>query len=134
MRITANRAAELAAGAVPSGQLSIFEPGPPVFPRARTNDAIGSHDAAAKIERTGHAHCVAARVLDAVRQYPGRTTQELCAAAGLDVHSAGRRLPELASEKVALVRRVEFTRAEAPTSNDVRCAISGARAIRWWPA
>lgn len=114
-------------------QLSIFDPVPPQFPRARREDHVGSHDAAAKVEDRGSAKAAAALLLDAVRKNPGLTTAELCRVIGMDTHTAGRRLPELASDKVRAIRKVAFSTAEIPTNNTTRCAVSGVRAFRWWP-
>jgi hypothetical protein len=114
-------------------QLGFFEGGPPHFTRARRKDGAGSHDAAAKIERSGRALSDAQRVLAAVRRWPGSTSMELAKNAHIDRYICGKRLPELASEAVHLVRKVAFSTDAEPTLNTTRCAISNVRAFRWWP-
>lgn len=118
-------------------QLGIFGPGAPVFPRARKTDAVGSHDAAAAIERCGQARSDAQRILAAVRRWPGCTSMELARNARIERYTVAGRLPELADAERnpdPTVRRVEFSTEANPTGNTVRCAVSGKRAIRWWPS
>jgi len=107
------------------GQLDAFDPGPPRFPRARTTDAISSHQAAADLESSGRGRLQAERVLAALRKYPNATSRELAKFARLDRYEVARRLPEL--HEAHLVARYDVTALTAP------CAVSGKRAVRWCP-
>ncbi len=95
------------------------------FPRARSNDARSSHEAAAQVERSGTAKAQAERVLAAIRRYPNSTSMELSRSAHIERYVVARRLPELAA--AGLVERIEPTDITAP------CAISNKRVIRWCP-
>lgn len=64
-------------------------------PRARKSDPETSHLAAEEIKRSGALGAQQARVLEAVRTYPGKTAVELAKLAGLDRYLVSRRLPEL---------------------------------------
>ena len=87
-------------------QLALYDRPGTGPPRARRNDADGSHIAADRLERSGRAAAQLAAVLDAVRAWPGRTSREIAAHTGLDRHMIARRLPELwAHGKVTRIRR-----------------------------
>lgn len=106
-------------------QLDLLSSRPPRFPRARHEDPISSHEAAAAIERTGRGDAQAALALAAVRTWPGRTSQELAHLMCMDRHAMARRLPELRADN--------HVRREEPASDTKPCAITGKRACRWWP-
>ena len=103
-------------------QLDAFSQ-PPAHPRARSTDARSSHEAAARLERSGADRLQAERVLAALKKYPNSTSRELAQSARLDRYEVARRLPELHAEHK--VGRYE------PSSITAPCAVSGKRVIRW---
>lgn len=68
------------------------ETGPP---RARRADPLSSHAAADELERSGRDAAQSKALLDAVRQWPGRSTRALAEITGMDRHALGRRASEL---------------------------------------
>lgn len=91
-------------------------------PIARRSDPATSKAAAADVTASGARDRQVNAVAAAVRRWPGKTSNELGAIAGdMDRYVAARRLPE--AEKIGLVRRGEAR----------VCAVSGKRAITWWP-
>lgn len=92
------------------------------FPRARVSDPTGSHEAAARMERTGKAKAQAEQVLAAFRRFPMATSAELAKLANLDRVMVARRCPELA--KVGLLTRYEGKDAKP-------CDVTGIRCVRW---
>jgi hypothetical protein len=89
-------------------------------PIARATDPDTSHEAAEYVTDTGIRAAQCRRVADAVRRFPGRTSNELSDASGIDRYTIARRLPELEPAHV--------TRGDART-----CRISGRRALTWEP-
>ena len=86
---------------------------------ARTFDPDTSHEAAVYVVKSGIVSGQKARVLDALRSNPRRTTNELAARSGIDRHVVGRRMSGLESD--GLVRRLDKR----------RCDISGRLAYTW---
>lgn len=64
-------------------------------PRARNTDPATSHQAAAKIGKSGRLRAQQLLVLRALRCCPGSTAVELADSSGLDRYLISRRLPEL---------------------------------------
>ena len=95
----------------------------PRFPRARTTDASSSHDAAAKVERTGAAKRQAQEVLQAFTRFPMATTAELAQLANLNRTMVARRAPELATG--GFLVRYE------PGKDTVPCEVTGIKCVRW---
>lgn len=89
-------------------------------PAAATADPVTSHLAAEAVTKSGERDRQAMQVLEAVRQFPGRTSRELAAASGLDRYVCGRRLGELRS--AGFVRNGEMR----------ACAESGMKALTWF--
>lgn len=86
---------------------------------ARTFDPDTSHEAAVHVVKSGIVSGQKARVLDALRSNPRRTTNELAALGGIDRHVVGRRMSGLESD--GLVRRLDKR----------QCQISGRTAFTW---
>ncbi len=98
-------------------QLELF----PVAPRAdsvtlaRSTDPSSSHAAAAEHIASGRHASQKQQVLAALRTWPGSTSKELAARAGLERHIPGRRLKDL--ETLGKVRRERY---------------ADGRECRWW--
>jgi DNA-binding MarR family transcriptional regulator len=84
-------------------------------PRARTADALSSHEAATAAEASGLIGRQCAAVLELVRRTPGMTSSELAARHRMDRYVIARRTSDL--ERKGLIRRIEW----------------GAKQIRWEP-
>ena len=97
-------------------QPTLFENAEPL---ARNSDDSTSHEAAAKLTRSGRRNSQKSAVLTAVRLYPGKTAAELADAAGLKHAVCHKRLPDLARD--GFVRKCE-TR---------ECQATGSRATVW---
>ena len=95
----------------------------PRFPRARNTDASSSHEAAAKVERTGAAKAQAQEVLQAFTRFPMATTAELAQLANLNRTMVARRAPELATG--GFLVRYE------PGKDTVPCEVTGIKCVRW---
>lgn len=91
-------------------------------PAARRTDPVTSHQAAETLTRTGERAHLQHLTAAAVRQYPGRTSQELAALTKIDRYTLARRLPECETAKT--VRRGEPR----------ECTITKRNALTWWPA
>jgi DNA-binding CsgD family transcriptional regulator len=89
-------------------------------PRARRSDPETSHQAAAAIKATGALTKQQHQVLDAVRQWPGKTAVELARLAGIDRYAVSRRLPELSGVHV---------RRGPPRA----CTVNGRAQTVWYP-
>jgi CRP-like cAMP-binding protein len=87
---------------------------------ARATDPITSHQAAAQAEASGSAGCQRHKCLLAVRERPGMTSAEVAIVAGVQRHTAARRLPELRGN--GLVRNGE--------KRD--CQVCGTASMTWW--
>ena len=105
-------------------QIDFLSPAPR-FPRARRDDPVSSHRAAAQVERTGSADAQRVLALNAVKTWPGRTSHELAHQMRMDRYAMARRLPEL--------KRDNLARREDPTPETRPCAITSKRVCRWWP-
>ncbi len=79
---------------------TLFDPLPPI---ARADDPATSQDAAADITEDGTRQRMMQVALAAVRQYPGRTSNELEALTGLGDGKIRKRLTDL--EDAGLVRK-----------------------------
>lgn len=91
-------------------------------PIARRSDPATSHLAAAEITESGVRDRQVQAVSEAVRKWPGKTSNELGAIADfMDRYIFARRLPE--AERLGLVKRGE------PRV----CAVSRKKALTWWP-
>ncbi len=88
---------------------------------ARTNDPSGSHEAAARIARSGVQAQQKQQTEAAVKRYPGMTSMQLARTTGMDRHMVARRLPDLAKEG----RVHRGAKALCPISNITVCT--------WWP-
>lgn len=88
---------------------------------ARATDSGGSHEAAARVVRSGVHQLQKDRTAAGVARHPGMTSMQLAQALGMDRHAVARRLPELAREG-----RV-FRGAKA------LCPISDITVCTWWP-
>lgn len=88
-------------------------------PASATADPPTSHAAELEINQSGLRDRQALQVLEAVRQWPGRTSRELAAVSGLERHLVARRLPEL--RDAGFVRQGEIR----------RCAESHRLALTW---
>lgn len=91
-------------------------------PIARCTDPESSHLAAAEITASGKRAHQQAQTIAAVRQYAGRTSQELCELTGLDRYMLARRLPECVTAGAV---RKGVTR---------HCTVTGKQALTWWLA
>jgi DNA-binding transcriptional ArsR family regulator len=90
------------------------------MPAARSSDPATSHEAARELDRSGERRRAAMRALQAVRDHPGLTANELELVCGVTDGSIRKRLKEL--ERMGLVRRGE-----------VRVSgVSGKRNQTWW--
>lgn len=118
-----------------SNQLDAFNATPPRFARAARTDAASSHEAAAKVERTGAAKAQAKRVLDALHRYPNATSAELAKLAHIERSICGRRLPEL--EEAGVIVDCGKTTNDAGQLvrkvSDTKCTVTGIRCVRWRP-
>jgi len=90
-------------------------------PRARRTDAASSIEAARQLESSGTIDQQQARVLAAVRAFPGQSSLAIAEHARLDRHLVARRLPELG--RMGLVIRGPLA----------RCAVSDRLALTWSP-
>lgn len=88
-------------------------------PIARNTDPISSHLAASEITASGIRGEQHRIVLDAVLQYPGRTSFELSRLCNLDRYQVARRLPEL--EDGNLVKKSKMR----------KCSITTRKAVTW---
>jgi len=88
------------------------------YPRARNTDPKTSHEAAEFIR--GTAKKQQSKAAEAVRTYPGQTSQELADLTGLDRYMLARRLPEVEGSLVS-------------KGDTRRCQVSGRTATTWWP-
>lgn len=94
----------------------------PVPRHSRRSDPRSSHEAGERMRASGALGDQKAQAAAAVRAWPGRTSQELAEAAGLDRYMLARRLPEC-EDRAGGVRRGEMR----------RCSITGRLAMTWWP-
>ena len=69
----------------------------------RKTDPLSSHEAANRLETSGHANCQRDQVRTSVKRWPLSTSRELASLGRLDRHMVARRLPEL--EREGLVKR-----------------------------
>lgn len=90
-------------------------------PAARNTDPDTSHAAATEITRSGARAYQQAQTIAAVRQWPGRTSQELAELSGLDRYMLARRLPEC--ETAGAVKRGVV----------IECTVTRRKALSWWP-
>lgn len=90
-------------------------------PIARATDPESSHMAAEEITKSGARAHQQHQTAAAVKQYPGRTSQELAEATGIDRYTLARRLSECETAKS--VRRGQMR----------SCWITGRKALTWWP-
>lgn len=88
---------------------------------ARSTDAGGSHDAAARMVRSGALDIQKDRTAVAVKRHPGMTSMELARATGMDRHMIARHLPELVRE------------GRAWRGPKTLCPISNINVCTWWP-
>lgn len=111
-------------------QTELFASPEPPIRRARKSDPASSHIAAAEIEETAESQC--ARILEIVRKYPDRTTQELHAVSRWSVHTLGRRLSELRDKKHAVCNpHYPDPQGVGPGMNLRRCSIQNRLALTW---
>lgn len=89
---------------------------------ARRRDPESSKRAARELAESGALSSQQAQAIAAVRAWPGRTSQELAEAAGMDRYMLARRLPECES-RAGGVRRGELR----------KCSVTGRLAMTWWP-
>jgi hypothetical protein len=89
-------------------------------PIARASDPESSHLAAKEITASGKRAHQQAQTIAAVRQYPGRTSQELCELTGICRYALARRLPECVT--AGAVRK----------GIQRRCSVTGKTALTWW--
>lgn len=73
-------------------QLSLFAEN---LPLAARNDPETSHQAAEEMVQTGRLAFQHKQTLEALRKFPGLTSEELSYKSGLDYHAVARRLPDL---------------------------------------
>lgn len=108
----------------PSEQLSMFQTSAfgTYTARARVSDDLTSHEAAARVNRSGKAQRHAALVLDEVRRRPGQTAAEIGAAVGLEHVEAQRRLSDLLNAR------------EVAKGDPRACGVKGSRMVVWLPA
>lgn len=90
-------------------------------PIARRRDPDSSHLAAKEITASGQRAAQQAQAIAAVKQFPGRTSQELCELTGLDRYMLARRLPEC------------ITANGVRKGIQRRCSVTGKTALTWWP-
>ena len=98
--------------------------------RSAAADPATSALAAQSVERRGTAHAHRMICLDAVHEWPGRTSAELAellrlAGHDLDRWQVARRLPELLPSRRSTGAVVQG----APR----KCTARGSRAVTWWP-
>ena len=91
---------------------------PPLF---RTSDPPTSAEAGVRMLRSGQLNRQCREVLAALRKYPGLTSRELAAAAGLDRYVVARRMSNLVTYGVARKGRPRM------------CSIGLTRAVTWCP-
>lgn len=89
------------------------------LPIARTGDPATSKLAGQELTVSGKRQTLKARVLDALRRYPNRTSAELAAASGFPHATCHKRLPDLEHDG-----KVEKTAARA-------CTVTGKQAVTW---
>jgi DNA-binding MarR family transcriptional regulator len=90
-------------------------------PLAHRNDPVTSRIAARAMAESGALSSQQARVLEALREFPGTTSDELAQRSGLDRYLVARRLPDLAR----LGHAVQDGRRES--------SISRRQAVVWRP-
>ena len=89
--------------------------------RARNSDPVSSYWAARLAETSGKAARDRRACFIAVLAGEGRTSAEIAVVAGLDRHTAARRLPDLLAEPALLVQGAARV-----------CRVKGTRAVTWW--
>lgn len=90
-------------------------------PAARATDPETSHEAADHVTHNGTRAAQQARCVAAIREYPGRTMQELARLTGICRFELGRRVSEC--ETAGLVRRMPKR----------TCTVTGRQADPWAP-
>jgi len=90
-------------------------------PAARSTDPVTSHEAAEHMTKTGKRQAQQAKVLKALKKFPGRTSAELAGRAKLDRYMVARRLPEL------------VTGLKAKRGDVRQCRKGGRNAVTWYP-
>ena len=91
-------------------------------PASRATDPFSSHAAEAHINATGKRAYQQQQTAAAVRQFPGHTSQELCALSGLDRYMLARRLGDC--ETAGTVKRGVAQ----------ECTVTRRLALVWWPS
>ena len=91
------------------------------YPAARTSDPSSSHDAAERVTDSGKRNANVVTVVDCVSKYPSNTSGEIARLCGLERHEAARRTAD--AEHAGAVKKGEQR----------VCALSGRKAVTWWP-
>jgi len=91
------------------------------YPAARTSDPSSSHDAAERVTDSGKRNANVVTVVDCVSKYPSNTSAEIARLCGLERHEAARRTAD--AEHAGAVKKGEQR----------VCALSGRKAVTWWP-
>jgi len=97
-------------------QSSPFEDREPI---AGNTDPVSSHIAARQITQDGSRGRMKAKVLEALKTYPGRTSAELAVAAVMDRYTVARRLPDLMHDGLAEQGEMR------------KCLVTGRWAVTW---
>jgi len=92
-----------------------------ILPLFRQSDPETSEQAAAQHHESGNRQTNKAKLLEAVRRAPGKTSAEYAELAEIDRHEAARRLSDLRNE--GLVRQAEAR----------KCTVKGTKAKTWQP-
>jgi len=121
--VTPDFAAERARAqaAIAAGKVRPDEPWTPVAHLHRRTDPDTSRQAAERVTAIGSRADHLNRIVQAVLEYPGRTSAELAECTGLERHEAARRTADACNAGL-IVRGPSKT-----------CSVGGRASITWWP-